>query len=411
MRFIANKNLKGLCQSVINPLKEYSSNRELGFTIFGVVLFIFLAVLKIAINSSIFGREIGINDYYDVNVYYNYITIMKTGSLPYIDFTVEYPVLFGIFLLFLSSIPYTHFWDFVILYILITFLLFILTQIVLFGIQKNMKLNELYSIKLIIIWNISMTSIVLLVLRYEIIPILLTCCVIYFFQKYKETSNESFMHLAVIFTIIGFNFKWFPIFMLPILILESKNVRIQLKRFIISILVTILINLPFLLLNFQGWFDSYLFHFNRSPNTDSFHHLLLEIFGPGYGFLQILLVLLGIIIGLVTIFKLRKVEIDLTVLLSSYVFFCLLFFVFNKVFSPQFLLWILPVFIFLEWNRIFLLIPILDFLNIIVFKTDVIHGLFVANIVIRQIILVIFLIYVARKYFFGKISKKELTLS
>jgi hypothetical protein len=411
MRFITNKNLRDLCQSVINSFKRQSSTRELEFTIFGAFLFIFLVLLKIAINSSIFGREISVDNYYDLNVYYKYISLIKTGSIPYTDFTVEYPVLFGVFLFFLSFIPYNQFLDFVIIYTLISFILFILTQVVIFEIQKNMKLNELYSIKLIIIWNISLTSISLLVVRYEIIPILLICCVIYFFQRYKKTSNENFMYLAVIFTIIGFNFKWFPIFLLPILILESKNIKIQFKRLSISILTILLVNLPFLVLNFQGWLDSYLFHFNRSPNTDSFHHLLFQIFGTSYDNLQILLVLLGIIIGLITIFMVRKVEIDLDVLLSSYVFFCLLFFVLNKVFSPQFLLWILPVFIFLEWNRIFLLIPILDFFNIMIFRTNIIYEIFVANIVIRQIILVIFLIYIARKHFLIVRSKKELSIS
>jgi hypothetical protein len=410
MRFIKRKNLSGFFQRSINSFKEYSSSRELEFTIFGAILFIFLALLKIAFNSSIYGREISVIDYYDVNVYYNYITIMKTGLLPYIDFTIEYPVLFGLFLFLLSFIPYNNFMGFVILYTLISILLFILTQIIIFGVQKNLKFNELYSLKLILIWNISLTTLILMVIRYEIILILLTCGVFYFFQRYKITLNENFMYLAIIFTIVGFNFKWFPIFLLPILILESKTIKIQLKRLIISISLIILINLPFLILNFQGWLNSYLFHFNRSPNTDSFHHFLLEIFGPSYDYLQILLVLLGISIGLMTIFKLRKVEIDLTVLLSSYVFFCLLFFVLNKVFSPQFLLWILPVFIFLEWNRIFLLIPVLDFLNIMVFETNVINELFVANIVIRQIILVIFFIYIARKYFLSENLRKEVII-
>ena len=158
-------------------------------------------------------------------------------------------------------------------------------------------------------------------------------CYVYGFGNvffYKNSYGWGALFLS-----FGFNAKLFPIIILPIILLKV-NFKQGIKILAIFLLASFILNIYFVINSFDVWKSTYLFHSLREPNIDSIWALThLDI--KTINFLAISLFLLSY---LVLIFAHKKYD-----FISLSFMSLLLFLLFNKVFSPQYLLWLLPFFV------------------------------------------------------------------
>ena len=243
---------------------------------------------------------------------------------------VEYPVIIGLVIWALSyltsstGIPYINYFDINVIFIS---LLFIASAFFVHRIKPKYTLLMVFAPAVIMS----------LFMNWDMWAVLPSLIAIYYFDKGKHVSSAIFLSVAI-------SAKFYPIVMLlPICILLIKSKKfIELRKFLIAATATYLfINLPIMISNFSGWSYFYKVSFNR---------------GVGYGSIWEVFELLG--------FKLNNV--NYYYFLSTFVTFFLIsiyfwrsknfsnlhevvflsvfaFAAFNKVYSPQFVLWLTPL--------------------------------------------------------------------
>ncbi len=150
---------------------------------------------------------------------------------------------------------------------------------------------------------------------------------------------------------IGGALKLYPLFFLAPLLLDRlrrRGLRDGLTAAAVGVATFGLINLPFALINSQGWFATYQFHRERGPNYDSIWYLGSPSLSPDRanfitaGLLAASFVLI-LLFGWVRSQHGRAYPFLQTcgALLAA-------FLLFNKVHSPQYTLWLLPFFALLN---------------------------------------------------------------
>ena len=172
-------------------------------------------------------------------------------------------------------------------------------------------------------------------------------------------------NLAILLSSLGFWFKIFPIFsaatILINFLIEGKY-RKFLKGLTVFLAISLVLNLPFALTFFKGWFVFFEFSSKRPPNIESFWNGLYLIsdkfFGRGlywkiyYGlaidFLSYSFFIFGSLIYFVQKWK-RHLRMDLVI---DVVFLVSVFLLTSKVYSPQYNIWVSLVFIMIGLNRI-----------------------------------------------------------
>jgi len=228
-------------------------------------------------------------------------------------------------------------------------------------------------------------------------------------QRKKERKDI----LATIFISFGFVTKVYPVlFILPVL-LDRKFID-WIKFGLIFVSVYFFTNIYFILRAFQGWYYFYNLNRLRAPNIDSFWGIIHRIFPYcSINSINLTTLLLLVVSYLIICLIFRKKDF---LILS----FCgvILFVLFNKVFSPQYVLWLLP-FIALYGSNLFLFY-LMEITNLVVFfsiltysiKSDTITVLAIMDsfVYIREIaiigILVLLLIKVSDKSNLGAIEKR-----
>jgi len=147
--------------------------------------------------------------------------------------------------------------------------------------------------------------------------------------------------LSAIFLSVAIATKFFPIvLMLPIMIIFLRNRQIStlIKYGSTTLITWMLINLPFVLVDLEGWAYFYKFSAERALGSASFYELV-NIFIPGIKFSSIHFYILNALVFLsVTAFfmKLKKVP----TLAESSFFVMFAFILFNKQYSMQYVIWL-----------------------------------------------------------------------
>lgn len=175
-----------------------------------------------------------------------------------------------------------------------------------------------------------------LAINWDALPVLAVVCAFYFWQR--EKSIASGLMIA-----IGTAAKLFPAFLLPAFILDALRKR----NFLSALLVTassgifwVLINLPIYLNANRGWWEFYDFSKTRGIDFGSIYLAARNLFNLSISTslansIGLAAVVIAGIFSLINYRKLNAAEIFL-ILLGT-------FLLFNKVYSPQYWLWLTPV--------------------------------------------------------------------
>jgi len=157
---------------------------------------------------------------------------------------------------------------------------------------------------------------------------------IYLFEKSRYDLSAFLLAVAIAT-------KFFPVvLMLPIMIifLRSKQVKLFIRYAIITAISWIAINLPFILINYEGWAYFYKFSAERALGSASFFEIT-NIILPSITFSSIHFYILNFLaMILVTSYFLRLKTIPTLAATSFFVMFG--FILFNKQYSLQYVIWL-----------------------------------------------------------------------
>src|SRR3989344_1367046 len=248
-------------------------------------------------------------------------------GFPYLQKPVEYPVLIGLFMQAMAVIGKTEAGYY------IASAIFLLLAAIIATYFLNRLTPEKYKTGLLKYWIFAPSMLAFSVYNWDILVIFLVILAFYFISKQKD-------NLAAIFLALGFSTKLYPVLYLPTLILKQKNVLERLKIFLVFILTAGAINLPFMFLNYGGWSYFLTLNAERNSSFDSIWTVGRYLF-PALSVSQIniLSLLLFAVLYFYIIFKRQD-----DCIIKTYFLITLAFLITNKVFSPQYLLWLLPFF-------------------------------------------------------------------
>jgi len=170
--------------------------------------------------------------------------------------------------------------------------------------------------------------------NWDIWAIVAMLLAIYLFEK-ERYDLSAFLLAVAIAT------KFFPIvLMLPIMIifLRSKQVKLFIRYAVITAISWIVINLPFVFINYEGWVYFYKFSAERELGSASFFEIT-NIILPSITFSSIHFYILNFLAMIVvTSYFLRLKTIPTLAATSFFVMFG--FILFNKQYSMQYVIWL-----------------------------------------------------------------------
>ena len=253
------------------------------------------------------------------------------NGFPYISKQIEYPVLIGFFIQLAGALGKNR-----IIYYLVTVVLLgaaaVLTTGLLHRLIPEGNKNRLWRY-----WIFAPSFLVFSMYNWDILAILFTVAALYFMQKERD-------YWSVFFIALGASAKFFPILFLLPLFLKRRKIGEWLKIGGIFGGTTLLLNGYFMAYHYDFW--SYFFQLNttRAPNPDSIWTIFRYFIWP-FEISQINAI--SLILFSASLFYLlwtRRKESPAKLCFIA----VLLFLLFNKVFSPQYILWLLPFFVILD---------------------------------------------------------------
>jgi uncharacterized membrane protein len=307
--------------------------------------------------------------YSSTGLYFDYASQMFQGAVPYRDFPLEYPPLAILFLALpglagsdLSGYAIGFTVEILIFDLLGLYLIFAISR--LRGLRCGTTLS-VYTLSLLALWPVTVT-------RYDLIPAIMALAAIYAFMRDK--TKTCWAILAA-----GTMTKLFPIILAPLFLLYSLLHR-QYGRVIRGVgafaIITLAIAIPFIVLSPGGLLESFTYQTQRGLQIESLYASLLLV-GQALHFIA---TPLEFSFGSVNIAgsladTLARVSLFLLIffLLIVYWYFfntmraanhhdslasdtgaqgellnfsllvILVFIVFNKVLSPQYLVWLYPI--------------------------------------------------------------------
>ena len=272
--------------------------------------------------------------YSDISALYSDRGIDK-HVFPYSSATnaVEYPVITGLVMWGTSYLvsdeenPYRNYFD---INIALLVLLFIGLVITIF------KINPEFAYLL----PAAPAVIASLFINWDLWAVITAALALYFFIKEKPDLSALFLGISIAT-------KFFPIvFLFPILLISIKTGRLKyfLRYFAITLITWLAINLPIALTNYQGWSRFYKMNFTRAADWGSIWYGITALGGKVSALNYLSILITFILIAALAIFYIDISEtrthhqnLALMIFLTMAAFTSV-----NKVYSPQYILWLTP---------------------------------------------------------------------
>lgn len=297
-----------------------------------LAILIAVAAAILAIIQNSYGQFSDIRGFYGLHFadglhHWPFSTHTLQGATESIH-PVEYPALTGLIMWLFSFFvaPAQFAWvDY--------FRLTASVQVLIFGLTVYF-IQKLANRKLAIIFAISPAVLYSLNRNWDIWAIATMIIALYLFQKGKETQSAIWLAISIAV-------KFFPLVaLLPIGIFYFRNKRIKdgLHYLLVTGLAWIVINLPFISINFKGWLYFYEFSYKREIGSASFFEItnMAGISVPSTKAVFYALNLLAL--GLVALYLLRSKNV---VGAAEGTFFTMFAFIlFNKQYSMQYVIWL-----------------------------------------------------------------------
>lgn len=254
---------------------------------------------------------------------------------------VEYPVLTGLQMWIANSLAHLSEQNTAILFVYITWLMNL--AMIAFAVMIFAKIRKPNSEAT---WWFAFSPAIFFVLaiNWDALPVLAIVCALFYWQR-----DRSFATGAMI--AIGTAAKLFPALLLPAVILDALRKRNYVAAFAVTFstgFFWVFINLPVYLNANEGWWEFYNFSKSRGIDFGSIYLAIRNLFDVEISTsLANTIGLASVAIAfLFAVFYHRKLSAAETFLLLLGVFL-----LFNKVYSPQYWLWLTPVFAFVLQSR------------------------------------------------------------
>ena len=176
-----------------------------------------------------------------------------------------------------------------------------------------------------------------LYINWDLWGIVTMLLAIYFFDRRKQGLSASFLALSIAT-------KFFPVFLLlPIVFIlwRRENVRAIVKYLMITSLVWLAINAPVMLTAPQGWWHFYKLNLERGSDWGSLWYSL-SLLGLHIKFLNYLTILTLILVLVAMVVFLLEIKDPPTLAEVSFILLAATLCI-GKVYSPQYVLWLVPL--------------------------------------------------------------------
>ncbi len=275
--------------------------------------------------------------YSDVLGFWNRVA---EAGFPYVSKNIEYPVLTGLFMEFwgwLGGSRAGYYWlnsaGLILAALVATVLLAKMTKAQLPQ-KSEVGLPTFAAGRLWQYWILAPSMFVFAVYNWDMLAILFSVAAFYFMHR----GNDQW---AAVFIALGFSTKFFPVIYLSPLLIQPKPIIDRLKTLGAFLVAAVLVNGYFALANFQGWYYFFAFNSARNSNPDSIWTVARFLFGEisvptiNTASLLIFVVAFGWVL-----WRYRHAS-ALSLCFAGTILFLLT----NKIFSPQYTLWLLPFFV------------------------------------------------------------------
>ena len=153
--------------------------------------------------------------------------------------------------------------------------------------------------------------------------------------------------LAGLFIGLGVASKWYPIlllFVLLVLCLRARRVTDFLTAAAVAVLTWVVVNLPILVLYPRGWYEFFRYNSERGADSDTLFRILAKAFGFTWNITLLNAITLGLLVLIACGIGYLALRAPTRPRLAQLAFLMVAgFLLVNKVWSPQYSLWLVPL--------------------------------------------------------------------
>jgi hypothetical protein len=259
--------------------------------------------------------------------------------IPYYQFTFEYPVLVGILVYLASSIRlYVPDLSVALNYYVLAMdaVLYVFTIGTVVVVYKIVDLVGLEKSRIWKAFLIVPSFLMFTVYNWDIIAIFFATLSIYFYLRGDKA--RSWLSLG-----LGISVKLYPCMLIPVYMLEESSWKGRLKALLAPLSVFVALNLPFILANFSGWFETWKFHAGWGIE-DSWLVFLFNQMDPNAHYLALAVLLYLVYKGVTGTFR-KQYKDRPTRLIERSFLMNIAWLVGNYVVTPQMGLMLLPFYV------------------------------------------------------------------
>lgn len=176
-----------------------------------------------------------------------------------------------------------------------------------------------------------------LYINWDLWGIVTMLLAIYFFDQHRLLMSSSLLAVSIAT-------KFFPVFLLlPIVLIlwRKENVRSIVKYLFVTVTVWLAINLPVMLTTPQGWWHFYKLNLDRGSDWGSLWYSL-SLLGLHIRYLNYLTILTLLLVLVAMMVFLLEIEHPPTLADVSFILLAATLCI-GKVYSPQYVLWLVPL--------------------------------------------------------------------